>query len=54
MNSFVIKIAIKFNRAVVDDITTPLVGLKIVKVEVATVEVDPFRISETINKIFFF
>ena len=53
MYSFVIKIAILVNKAVLDDTTIPTLGLKFDNVEVVIADPDPNNISVIINKTLF-
>ena len=54
MFSFLIKIAINDNRAVLDDITTRMLGLTFDKVEAVIVEADSIKNYVIINDTFFF
>ena len=51
--SFVIKIAIDVNRAVLDDLIKPALGFNIATVLELIVEADTIQISVIINNIFF-
>ena len=51
--SFVIKLAILLNKAVLDDITMPTDGLNIDKVELVIGEPPPIKISVIINNTLF-